>query len=757
VRRLGPGLALALVALACLLPDARATGEAVARLDREQATVGESVGFEVVVSGAGSGLVAPVLQPPAGLEVLGVSRSENNSWINGRSSSQTIFRYEIGLLRPGRYTLGPVRVKAGGQVIASGVSELMVSAAAPDLATASGAASLLVDVEPHTPWVGEPVILRVRLVLTRDLAEEPAYVPPTTTGFWAETPSRPESYYATQKGRRVLVTETRTRLYPLAPGLARISSAGAGVVFEGAGAADPLRWASGRVPRREVTLRSQPIEVSVRPLPPGAPPGFEGAVGRFTVRWSADRTRTSQDVPVAARLDVRGVGNLPMVKAPALALADGEVFVGMSEDSLPAPGASGPGRRRFQWNVLPRHAGTLSIAAPAFVWFDPAAGRFESAGLAPLPVEVAPPIFSSGGEREGFPRVFVGEAPDPFARGAAPWTWALAGLLVGAAVVVWRVRPAADPHAEARARGAAWRNALRARDGAAFWRGAEEAAEWLELSGRPVGEVRAQVVATRYGGADADVDAVRLRLSRELTAALPAAPVRWGWRPAAVALAGVAVILLVLSGVPLGESANSLRLRAADRVARDGDVARARAAWVGMWREGARGPGLAARLAWAETTRGALGPAAVWVLRGEQSDARDPALAWVSDLVREGGGLAGARPVRLPVRRFEWAMFGLALGLGAGAVWPRRGLALTLGVLALCAAGVDPLQDAWVAHVGQSVVGRSVTLEGAGLELETGQVVQVLRSEGAWARVRAGRELEGRVPAAALLPVGKSR
>jgi hypothetical protein len=70
---------------------------------------------------------------------------------------------------------------------------------------------------------------------------------------------------------------------------------------------------------------------------------------------------------------------------------------------------------------------------------------------------------------------------------------------------------------------------------------------------------------------------------------------------------------------------------------------------------------------------------------------------------------------------------------------------------------MDPLQDAWAAHVGQSVVGRSVPLEGAGLELETGQVVQVLRTEGVWARVRAGRELEGRVPAAALLPVGGAR
>jgi hypothetical protein len=750
-------MTLIVAVLACLGADARAAGEVVARLERARAAVGESVVFEVVVTGVGGGFAAPTLQAPAGLEVLGVSRAENFSWINGRSSSQTIFRYEIGTLRPGRYTLGPVRIQTGRQVLSSGVVELVVAAAPSGPAGSSGAASLFVDVEPREPWVGEPVLLRVRLVLARDLAEEPAYVPPVTTGFWAEAASRPVSYYATQAGRRVLVTETRTRLYALAPGLARIGPAGAGIVLEEPGGAGPLHWAPGQTPLRELTLRSQPLEVHVRPLPPGAPQGFDGAVGDFSVGWSADRTRTSQDVPVAVRLDVRGVGNLPLVKAPALAEVDGEVFAGTADDSVPAAGSGAPGRRRFQWNVLPRHPGTLSIEAPPFAWFDPAAARYRSTSAPAVVVEVGPPVFSSSRDREAFPGIFLRDAPDPFARGAVPWAWALAGLLAGGAAVVWRVRPPVDPHAEARARGNAWRNALRAPGGAAFWRAAEESAEWLEERGRPVGEVRTQVIATRYGGGDADVEAVRVRLTRELTDAIPAAAARRPARPAAVALAGVAVVLLVLSGVRFGESANALRLRAADRVAREGDVARARAAWVGMWREGARGPALAARLAWAEATRGALGPAAVWVLRGEQAEARDPALAWVSDLVREGGGLAGERPVRLPVRRVEWAVLALVLGLGAGAVWPRRGLAVALGVLALCAAGMDSTQDAWAARVAQSVVSRSVTLEGTGLELETGQVVQVLRDEGAWARVRVGRELEGRVPAAALLPVGSVR
>jgi hypothetical protein len=269
--------------------------------------------------------------------------------------------------------------------------------------------------------------------------------------------------------------------------------------------------------------------------------------------------------------------------------------------------------------------------------------------------------------------------------------------------------------------------------------------------------VRAQIATTRYGGGGADVEAVRLRLGKELADALPAPPRRRPTRPAAVLVLAVAVALVALSGLRLGESARSLRLHAADRVARDGDVARARSAWFAMWREDARAPALAARLAWAELTRGAAGPATVWVLRGEQADARDPALAWVTGLVREAGGLVGARPVRLPVRRGEWAVAALVFGVAVGALWPRRLAMLGAGVLALVAAGAEPAQDLWAAHVAQAVVARNVPLAGTGLELETGQVVQVLRRAAGTAHVRAGRDLQGRVPESFLLPVGVPR
>jgi hypothetical protein len=577
-----------------------------------------------------------------------------------------------------------------------------------------------------------------------------------TAGFWAETPSRPESYFALQAGKRVLVTETRTRLYPLAPGIAHVGPASADVVLAEGGGGGLPSWLSG-VRARRLTLRSRPFDVRVKALPPGPPAGFDGAVGTFGVRWSADRTRTSQDVPAVVQLDVRGVGNLPLLRTPALAPAGAEALAGTTQDSLAPPGTLSPGRRRFQWNVLPRQPGRLSIPCPVFAWYDPAAGSYRSAALSPLGVDVGPTLFSSGVGRDAFPPVFLRDAPDPFVRGVAPWVWALAGMCTGAAVALWRTRRRADPFAEERARVAAWRNALRSPAGPAFWRTAEETAAWLQARGVVLEDVRPMIESTRYGGGEADADAVRLRLTKGLAGVLPRPPARRPTRAAAIVLIAAGATLVALKGVTLGDSAGALQLRAADRLARGGEVARARAAWVGMWNEGARAPALAARLAWAELTRGALGPAAVWVLRGDQAGARDPALDWVADLVREGGGLTGEPPVRLPVRRMEWALLGLVLGVGAGALWPRRFGAVALAVLALVCAAVEPAQDGWAARSRLAVVGRSVTLQGTGLELEPGQVVRLVGGDGGLTRVRAGRDLDGHLPSGALLPVGSPR
>jgi oxygen tolerance protein BatD len=738
---IGAGLALLLVA--------HAEAQSVqARLSRSALSVGESVTLEVLVRG-GAVRGEPEFDLPPGLEMLGTSRGQNVSWVNGRMSSETVFRYEIGALASGRYQLGPVQVRVGDQAFRSGAMVLAVTAAAQRIpGGGAGPAALDVDVVPSDPYVGQQAILRVRLVQRVPFAEDPEYQPPATTGFWSDRPSAPESFYADEGGERVLVTETRTRIYPLTVGGATVGEATAAVaVAAGGDPRDPLSWLGGRFARREMRIRSRPFTVRVRPLPPGAPPGFQGAVGDFEVDWSADRERTSRDVPITLRLDVRGAGNLPLLRPPVLADPDVEVFASAVDDSLGEPGGGGVGRKRFHWTVLPRREGALTLSAPAFSWFDPASRRYLRAAPMVVTVEVGPAASGRAATAGAFPDVFSAHPVDPRARGPEPWAWTLGGLLLGAAWALARSGAKRPEARAARAQALEWLRAVGTATGPDFWRAADEAAAWLADGGRQVHGLRDQIAGARYGGRAADEEPFRRALVEQISRALPPARVGIGRRVAAALLVVAAAACCVWFGPRGGDARSGRTARAADAAARRGELERARPAWIELWRAGARHPALAARLAWSEVQSGRIGPAALWVLRGQLAGPRDPALAWVAERVREAGGLAGADLPRWPVTRLEWSLAGLVLAAVAAVAWRRRSAALACAALALAAALVYPAQGWLAIHAAQGVVLRAVPLEGGGIELQPGQTVRVTSRDGDRLQVSAGRVASGWVPA----------
>ncbi len=735
-----------------------AAPEVEARLSRSSVAIGEPTTLEVAVqvSLIGSLMSAedPQFELPRGVEVLSRGRVQNVSWINGRSSGEIVFRYELGAWAAGQFTLGPFRVRAGSRWLSAPAVTLTVTAAATRLGGGgSGPASLLVDVEPRSPYVGQPVLLRVRLVQRATLAEDPQYVPPPTPGFWAEPASRPESYYAAEGNQRVLVTETRARLYPLAAGRAGVGEAVARLALLGDESLDPSRWTMGQVPRREVTVRSTPLAVAVRALPPGAPAGFDGAVGALSVTWSADRAQTPRDVPATVRLEIRGIGNLPLIRTPAWSRDDLEVFAATVDDSFGTSGSASPGRRRFRWTVLPRHPGRLSLQPPVLVWFDPTRGSYLRADASPIVLDVGPPLSPEGGGREGFPEVFLDHPLRPLGRPPEPWAYALAGLGLGSAIGGWRRAGRVPRDAGERAKRSEWLRAVGPASGPDFWRAADEAARWIEARGHPVQALRRAIESARYGGAAADAEPIRSRLTELLSQALPAPASSWPWRVGAGTLAVAGLALCVGFGPRPGDPRATVRGRAADDAARAGDVARAHAAWAALWREGCHDAGLAARLAWSEARAGAIGPATVWVLAGERDEPRDPALGWVRARVREGGGLTGAAMARLPVRKLEWSLLALLLSAAAAVGWPRALRSAAAAALALACALAVPAEDAWAARAQRAVVRTPITLGPSGIELEPGQVVRILGQSTSRVRVAVGPDLSGWLPAGALLPV----
>ena len=730
-----------------------------ATLERSRIAVGESSTLVVAVEG---NVDQPRLDLPEGLMVLASGREQRFSWVNGKSSSQTLYRYEIGANAPGHYAIGPVQVHTTAGDFRSSTLALEVTATPEHLGGRAPAgdrgpepATLSVTLEPSRPYVGQMVVLRARLLQRAAFTEDPQYTPPTTTGFWTDKPSAPESFYGDEHGRRVLVTETRMRMFPLAGGHATIGEASAHVAVAGGDPQDPLGWLSGGG-RRDFVLRSHPIDVAVRPLPPGAPAGYGGAVGDLSIRWEADRASTPRDVPVTLRLMVRGRGNLPLIQAPTFDPGDVEVFAATSDDSLGAPGSEGPGRKQFQWTVLPRHDGTLTLAAPLFATFDPASGGYRVLSAEPIRIEVGPPAFAGGAGGGGFPAELIENPVDDSGRRPQPWGWLASAGLFGIAIALWRSAGRRPKWAPERARALEWLRALGTAQGPDFWRAAEDSLAWLQSRGDDVAGIGAEVARARYAATGADPSRVQRVLVERVSQALPPAPAAAAWRLGAMVVAVCAVAVGVVLGLSPAGNSNSTRLSAAEAAARRGDVDRARALWTDAWHAGTHRPELAARLAWASVQQGDLGHSSAWVLRGRRLEPRDPALDWVAGRVRDGGGLLGAPRERLPVRSLEWSILAALFALAAGIAWPHRRVAAALAALGLLAALWPVGEDVLTRARPLAVVTRAVTVGSDDVELQPGQVVRTSGRDGDAVRISAGRALSGRVRPDAIEVVGST-
>lgn len=739
------------VTLAVLLPGAAMAQTRVsAALQATTIGQGESTVLTIAVENPSGSPEPPSLVLARGLSGAGPMVSRNMAFVNGVSSSSVQFAYELRGDDPGRYTIGPFRLKVGGREYVTRPLVLVVRR------TNELPARLYVDVQPREPYVGQLTQVSERLVQFAELADAGDKAPPPMPGFWAERFSDLFEYRGRMDGRPVGVVESRARIYPLAPGVATIGRAHIAVATGGS-SVDPLtgELVGGRV----LVLHSDSLPVRVKPLPPGAPAGFTKAVGTLTVSWSLDRGHASQDQALQLQLDVRGIGNLPLLPTPNLSLEDFEVFASAVDDSFAPPGELAAGRRRFQWTLVPRRAGQLRVPPIPFAWFDPAAAGWRSAALPELSVEVlAAAGATAAASAAALPPAIAAQSPRPGAREAWGWCFALAGLCVGFALRALRGGNAPDPLAAERAAQSELLRGVGFTRGGDFWRVADEAATWAEARGQQVLRLREEIAAARYGGVAPAEDDVRRRLVERVSEALP--PLRKGVPPAMrAAITGAAGLVLVFLGAPRGPEPKLVAAAArADQFAREHRTADAEQGWRNVWREAPGDAAIAARLAHAALQRGDVGEAAVWVMRGRRDEPRQGAVDQVAARVRDAGGLVGAPAPPWPLRSIEWAAIAFALALGAALEWPRRWTVALLGALA-CAAALAPEAK----HMGErpgrlGVVTSTAALAGADVDLDAGQVVRIVRREGAAVRVRAGQGLEGTVPASAVRdPAGTDR
>lgn len=149
------------------------------------------------------------------------------------------------------------------------------------------------------------------------------------------------------------------------------------------------------VPRQ---VQSQRVNVTVKPLPAGAPASFNGAVGSFTLDATMPPGNLAANSAATYTVRIAGSGNLTFVQAPKLVLPGSfEQYNVKTTESINTSAAGISGYRQFEYPFIARAEGTYEIDPVEFTYFDPERAQYTTLRSRPLTLDITPDA-NGGGE-----------------------------------------------------------------------------------------------------------------------------------------------------------------------------------------------------------------------------------------------------------------------------------------------------------------------------------------------------------------------
>ena len=125
-----------------------------------------------------------------------------------------------------------------------------------------------------------------------------------------------------------------------------------------------------------VKLRSKPVTVTVKPLPPNAPSSFKGAVGNFRISSSLSNNTTATNEPITLKVTITGRGNLKLINEVAVNVPyDMDRYDPVINTHMDNPLS---GYKTFEYLIMPKVAGDFTIPPVEFTYFDADARQYKT-------------------------------------------------------------------------------------------------------------------------------------------------------------------------------------------------------------------------------------------------------------------------------------------------------------------------------------------------------------------------------------------
>ncbi|HKE89328.1 MAG TPA: BatD family protein [Gemmatimonadales bacterium] len=438
--------------------------EVTAAVDRARVPVGEEVTLTIQVRAQGVDAPRFDLPPLSGFAVVGTRDAAEVALEGAAGTSRTALRaLTLRAERPGRLTIGSVRVHVGDAVATTAPFTIIVDSAAsfPASALSAVARALLAAAPP--PGRGDQVALSIvapaapaivghqlDVVLAawfpRSLRERlrrpPLLTLLTPENVWSYPPATPGGVVLSRqvRGQPMDLYAVHQILFPLSAGTITIPPGSVEYAV-------PVNFSFFSSEER-YSLATDSVNVAVQPLPEeGRAAADEGVVAeslRLSIDVDPPVGRVGEPLEVAATLS--GGGNVALWPPPALRWPGG--FRAYPEETtvrLESLGGHVGGSKTFRFLVMPDSAGVFLLPEVRYPYYDSSVKRYQVATLAarsfvasqgrePRAARATPQLLAPGGY----------DWSDALKAGLWPFGW-IAILLLPPVGLYLRLRPRAPP------------------------------------------------------------------------------------------------------------------------------------------------------------------------------------------------------------------------------------------------------------------------------------------------------------------------
>ena len=398
---------------------------------KKQVMVGER--FQVVfeANAEGKNFQAPSFN---GFTVLGgpfTSTSSNFSMVNGSMSHTVKCTYTFALQanQEGNFHIGSASLNVKGTKVSSEPFDIKVipddgSHAAPSGGGASSnqgqsqqntndpqvsGKDLFLRVIPSkkSAYVGEQVVLTYKLYTKVPVSSVSLSRMPSYAGFWTKdisdnsgTLKQSSEYingieYTSAEVNKVIIVPQRSGKLTLDPMLLECI-AQVRTERNNSRSMDPFDvffndpFFNRNIVNVKKELTSQTINLEVKNLPEnGKPASFAGAVGNYNFRSDIDKTELSTNEAVTITLTVSGTGNVELLQMPTPVFPpDFEVYDPKITTSTDVNSQGLTGTKKAEYLAIPRRAGSFTIPAIEFSYFNPSNESYQTLSSEPYEIQV---------------------------------------------------------------------------------------------------------------------------------------------------------------------------------------------------------------------------------------------------------------------------------------------------------------------------------------------------------------------------------